>query len=483
MGRRGSARRFAYLVTRRPARRTPRPDAPSRTQRLPESVQTLTIERIAAGGDGVARADGLAVFVPRTAPGDVAQVAYVSHARHGRGRVLQILTPSVHRIAPACAHYERDRCGGCQLQHLDAASQQDARRHIVQDTLRRIGKRDVPLPSLETGDEWGYRSRLTLTLRRKGHGWMGGLHPHDDASRIFALETCLIAHPLLVAVWQNIRVLLREASPAVPTVTANSPTGASLRLSLRLDSEAAVAGQVAVQLVFEGGREWPDQAEWVEAAQRADSRVRGVWWTPERQPTMKEGARGAVVAPTADYLPQAREALAFAQVNAGIAARLRDVVFEGVQRFAPRRVLDGYAGTGTLSERLARAGVPVIAVEADPAGAESAARRLAQVGDEGVRSRVVCDLMERAIASLETPVDVVVLNPPRRGVHADVTSWLEAPAQRQVRGVVYVSCDPATLARDLSRLPSWRVEQVQCFDMFPQTAHVETVCVLHRENT
>lgn len=474
-------------MKRRPPRKAARAAAPSRTQRLPEAVQTLSIDRIAAGGDGVGRADGLAVFVPRTAPGDVAQVAYVTHARHGRGRILQLLTRSPHRVAPSCVHYERDRCGGCQLQHLDADAQQAARRQIVQDTVQRIGRREIPLPTLDTGESWGYRSRLTLTLRRSGARWIGGLHAHDDPTRVFALETCLIAHPALVSAWGSIRSLLRQGTlslPAVPDERAGAP---SLRLSLRLDGDiganaTADPAERGVQVVIEGGSVWQQQAEWTEAVRRADARVQGVWWTPSVTGDAGAATRRDQPGPVADYLPQAREALAFAQVNAAIAARLRDMVFEAVQQLAPMRVLDGYAGTGLLAERLALSGVPVVAVEADAVGAESAAARLAQAGDAGSRSRVVCDLMERAVAAPDMAVDVVVLNPPRRGVHADGTSWLESQAQRRVRGVVYVSCDPATLARDLARLPSWRVERVHCFDMFPQTAHVETVCVLHREN-
>lgn len=468
--------------SRKPGRRNLHAHDRSRSSRLPESVETLTIERIAAGGDGVARANGMAVFVPRTAPGDVAQVAYVSHARHGRGRVLQLLNASSARVEPQCRHYEHDRCGGCQLQHLDVATQRAARQAIVQETLRRIGKREVPLPPLDSGEAWGYRSRLTLTLKRKGQSWIGGLHPHDDPTRIFALETCHIAHPLLVAVWENVRVLLRRSELSLPRAGGAVP--ASLRLSLRLESEADGGTGDGVQLVLEGGTEWPGESAWVEAAQRADHRVRGVWWTADRSAPGADLSRVSATAPTIDYAPQAREALAFAQVNADVAARLRDAVYEAVLQFGPALVIDGYAGVGRLSERLVHAGVPVIAVEADSAGAERAAARLHEAGTAAAaRSRVVCDLMERALTSFDQPADVVVLNPPRRGVHADVTTWLEAPAQRALRGVVYVSCDPATLARDLARLPSWRVERVQCFDMFPQTAHVETVCVLHRENT
>ena len=487
--------------SRRPARGAARRDTGGRTQRLPESAEVITIDRIAAGGDGVGRAGGMAVFVPRTAPGDVAQVAYVAHARHGRGRVLQLLTPSPHRVTPACVHYERDRCGGCQLQHLDAPTQREARRHIVQDTLAGIGRRDIPLPVLVHGAEWGYRGRLTLTLRRRGQGWVGGLHPHDDPTRVFALDSCLIAHPTLGQVWASVRSLLRAPEPALPTVAlaqGRVEPAESLRLSLRLDEDGAAGEPPGVQLVLEGGNSWPQQEAWTAAVRAAEPRVRGVWWTRQRRTpepgTDRSGAgastrgrgRGSEAAEVAvEYAPQAHEALAFAQVNADVARALREYVYDAVQRFGPRRVVDGYAGTGALSARLVEAGVSVVAVEADAAGAEAAVARLRATTAAPDRTaaavRVVCDLMEHALQTIDERVDVVVLNPPRRGVHPDVTAWLESPAQRGVAGLVYVSCDPATLARDLARLPSWCVAEVRCFDMFPQTAHVETVCVLRRE--
>lgn len=460
----------------------------ARSSRLPESVGTLTIDRIAAGGDGVGRLDGLAVFVPRTAAGDVVQVAYVTHARHARGRVLQVLTPSPDRVTPLCVHYERDRCGGCQLQHVALEAQRDARRQIVKDTLSRIGKRDVPLPELIAGVAWEYRSRLTLTLLRRSSGWVGGLHPHDDPVRVFALDECHIAHPTLVAVWHAVRALIRSTEVRLPAVD-------TLRLAIRLDSadesertgsgEGDDASRVTVALVVEGGTVWPDQEAWTAAALKADGRISGVWWTPERV-TDRADARGGAPAEASvvEYAPQAREALAFAQVNPVVATALREYVYAAVQGFAPSMVIDAYAGTGPLAARVFAGGVSVVAIESDRAGAEAATAHLQAQSGGAATARVVCDVVERALPTLSraaVPADVVVLNPPRRGVHADVTDWLEADAQRDLRGIVYVSCDPATLARDLARLPSWRVSAVQCFDMFPQTAHVETVCVLHRE--
>lgn len=469
-----------------------------------EAVATITIDRIAAGGDGVGRLDGLAVFVPRTAPGDTAQIAYRVHGRLGRGRVLQRLASSPERVDAACAHYDADHCGGCQLQHLDSASQRAARQHIVQDSLARIARREIALPSLTSGVEWGYRGRLTLTLQQKGGRWIGGLHPHDDARRIFPLEQCPIAHPALVAVWHLVRSQVKHHV---------MPSATPLRLSLRLDPNASSSTSgVDVAVVVQGGMTWAASGEFAASvlkasrvananviAQADTPRISSVWWTNDQGVTAWCGGDRTASAPTADletaddslqtpqvdFAPSATEALAFAQVNQEVADALRSRVFAAVTAFHPARVLDAYAGTGPLAEQLALAGVDVVAIESDRAGANAALARMA-THDANVRQRVrvVCDLVERALptgsgSGSSTLPDVVVVNPPRRGVDARVTAWLDA-APSTVRGVVYISCNPATLARDLSRMTSWTIAQVECFDMFPQTAHVETVCVLRR---
>ncbi len=464
-------------------------DAVGRQRLRAESVATIRIESIAAGGDGVGRVDGLACFVPRTAPGDVAQVALQAHARHARGRVLQLLESSPTRVAPQCRHYDGDRCGGCQVQHLDVEAQRDARLTIVHDALRRIGKRDVPRATLISGASWAYRGRLTLTLKPRGTTWVGGLHPYDDASRVFALEECSIAHPSLVAAWHAVRALARGLPKAV-----------SLRVALRRVAFGAKAGVAeatggsavaAIAIVIGGGTAWPEAQEWGRSLVRLHDAIVAVWW--ERD----DGERVALAGITdgggdaadwtpadvgadrdaVDVGPDATEALAFAQVNEEVAQALRTFVVEHVGALAPTHAIDAYAGVGILSQLLATPGVRVTAIESDAEGAKQASRRLAL----SIGSRVVCDTVESAL-SAALPADVVVLNPPRRGVDAQVTARLADAAGDGVRGIVYVSCDPATLARDLSRLPSWRIAALRCFDMFPQTAHVETVCVLVPES-
>ena len=132
-------------------------------------VVTLDIESIASGGDGVARTDGLVVFVPRTAPGDRVVARISTKGRLARGVVERIEQPAATRVAPACIHYDRDRCGGCQLQHITRDAQHEAKRAIIRDSIRRIGKRDVELPPLHAGaNAWRYRRKLPLALRRDG---------------------------------------------------------------------------------------------------------------------------------------------------------------------------------------------------------------------------------------------------------------------------------------------------------------------------
>ncbi len=335
-----------------------------------------------------------------------------------------------------------------------------------------------------SGAEWGYRGRLTLTLRARGGTWIGGLHPFDDASRVFALEECAISDPMLVAAWHAVRAVARGL-----------PEAGALRLAFRRIVPSDHDAASAVVLVVIGGTVWPESGAWAAALLRAHRALAAIWWEcddGERQALAVRGDSHAVPRERADdggvdsqFLssptddgPQADEALAFAQVNAEVALALRAYVLQRVETFAPSHVVDGYAGVGVLSELLQQAGIRVTAIEADLAGAAEARKRLRGY----VGTQVIADTVEEALASV-LPADVVVLNPPRRGVDVRVTALLATAATLGVRGIVYVSCDPATLARDVARLPSWRIAALRCFDMFPQTAHVETVCVLVPEAT
>lgn len=455
-----------------------------------EEVAEANISGIASGGDGVARVDGLAVFVPRTAPGDTVQLSFVKRGRLGRGRVLRLINKSPDRVEPRCIHYDADNCGGCQLQHLSIEAQRTARQHIVQETLQRLGKRSIQVPSIVSGKEWNYRSRLTLTLNQNGAEWVGGLRRYDDPSKVFALTACEISHPLLVDTWRLMKDLLDTGELRLPGCD-------QLRLSFRLESDTRVA------IVIIGGQTWSQSERWMSRLSRIPY-VNSVWWESGRSvesgnmnvagSSLAAGAGDSRIIGGGNYdtaiesleaqEPDSNEVLAFAQINSEVARALRTHVLESVLGFTPNLVIDGYAGTGVLTEALIEANCHVVAVESDPVGAQGIMKRAQTMGTAAMaKVEVLCDLMERAVEKLDAckaVADVVVVNPPRRGLDLRVAAWLERIAQRGSSALIYVSCDPATLARDLTRLPSWKIVSVRCFDMFPQTAHVETVCVLQR---
>lgn len=421
-----------------------------------ETVSEATpvrIESLAAGGDGVGRfADGMAVFVPRAAPGDLVAIAAVQRRRrHARATRWRLVEAGGDRVEPRCAHFTRDGCGGCQWQHLSAEAQMAAKARIVGDALRRIGRLDVPDPPLVPSPRaFGYRATLTLTVRWLPGGPVAGFHGYDEPGRVFGLDRCEIAREGVGALWAAVR-------PALATL----PRGADVRLKLRVASDGGL------HLVVSGGEgggggggAWTSPGPLADAA-AASGLAATVWWEPTG------GALRRMAGPPAD-----RAAVAFAQVNPEVAGLLRDAVLAALPSPAGGRALDLYAGTGEVALALAALGWEVAAVEINAA---AVARTTERARTEGVSVRALAARVEDAVAGL-LPARLVVANPPRTGLDERVTAALAAgPPDR----LIYVSCDPATLARDLRRLGADRLRlSVTCYDMFPQTSHVETVAVL-----
>lgn len=412
---------------------------------------TVTIDRIAAGGDGVARHDGMVVFVPRAVPGDVAVVALVRHRTFARGKILELLQSSPDREAAPCQHYERDRCGGCQLQGLKYPSQLAIKGELIRDALVRIGKQSIASVTVTPSpDVWHYRNTLTLALQRdrlRPSGWRAGMYVAGESTRVFELSDCLIAMP---AVMDGFHQLMNAAE--------HLPRSAALRVTIRVLQAGGLA------LTIEGGAQWKQAA--IDALVAAVPAVHAVWWVRDDE----------VRALRFDRRTVQEAGASFAQVNPRVAAMLRDRVVELVEALSPAAVVDAYAGSGALSARLLRAGRTVTAIELDQEASAVAGNALRDDPLARVLTGRVEHLLPHAL-----PADVVVLNPPRAGVDAVVPPLISNPASL-VRRVIYVSCDPATLARDIARFGAgWRVTAVQGFDMFPQTSHVETVCTIDRE--
>jgi 23S rRNA (uracil1939-C5)-methyltransferase len=410
----------------------------------------LRIERLAAGGDGVARNEGAVIFIPRTAPGDRVRAQVEMRRRFGRGRLEAVLAPGPDRIEAPCPHYRVDDCGGCQLQHMSYRAQLEAKRGIIRDAMVRIARRDVDLPAIHaSATEWRYRRKLTMAMRRQSSGeWIIGLRPYDDPDTIFDLHDCPITSERVLAIWRRIAA-----------AHAHYPDEAALRASVQV-TEAGVA------VTMEGGHHWPARAEFFAAIPEATT----LWWKPPHRLRMLVARRDV---PAADHGADSVASASFAQVNADVGRALHERILALTLRHSPRTVVDGYAGSGATAVPLARTGARVTAIELDR-DAAAACGALLMEPSRSVAGRVE-DHLGRAL-----PADVVLLNPPRGGVDARVAQILQEAAEAP-RAIIYTSCDPATLARDVARMPRYQIASLQAFDMFPQTAHVETVCELIRD--
>jgi 23S rRNA (uracil1939-C5)-methyltransferase len=414
---------------------------------------TLTIESIAAGGDGVARHDGMVVFVPRAVPGDVVAVSLVRHRTFARGRILEHVVQSVDREAAPCPHFTRDSCGGCQLQGIRYPAQLAIKAELIRDALVRIGKQSIGTVSVTASPEpWRYRNALTLALQRdrlRPSGWMAGMHVAGQPGQLFPVDECLLAAQAVRDGWQQ-----------VMAVAEHLPRAAALRVTVR---ELGAGG---LALTVEGGSQWKQAA--IESLAAGVHDLQAVWWVRDDEVRALRFDRRTV-----------KEAGAsFAQVNSAVAALLRARVAAQVDAVSPASVVDAYAGSGALSAVLMREGRRVTAIELDPDASAVAGAALRS----DPLSRVLTGRVEHMLP-YALPADVAVLNPPRAGVDSTVPPMLSADTSG-VRRIVYVSCDPATLARDIVRFgAAWRLTAAEGFDMFPQTAHVETVCTMDREGT
>ena len=407
----------------------------------PQAETVVTIERIAAGGDGVGRwPDGRVVFVPRTAPGDRVAVSLVlDRPRYLKGELRRVVEPGPHRVTPSCAHYDDDQCGGCQLQHLNESAQNAAKRTIVGDALRRLAGLEVDDPPIEGTDEpWDYRRKITLS--RVGTTSFG-FHRRQPLGSVFPLGHCRVAAPSLMKMWQVLK-----AHPEVIPSRAD-------RLSLREDGTGG--RHLVAHGVAPGG--WPE-AEACAALLESAGIEASVWLVDAADDAMQVAGPEATVA-----------GLAFEQVNPAMGARVRRDAVALLGPVDGRHVWDLYAGIGQTASLLAQAGATVSCVELAGAAVRSAPEQAGVRWFEGPAETVAPGL---------DPPDLVITNPPRTGMGKDVIEALLAAAPERI---VYLSCDPATMARDIKRLAGgFVVTGVTAYDLFPQTAHVEAVTLLER---
>jgi len=421
---------------------------------LTEVRAEVDIRSIGAGGVGVGNlADGRVVFVPRSAPGDRVRIRLTREKeRWARGRLEAVLNPSPDRRTPPCPLY--DQCGGCALQHISYEEQLRWKGRIVGDAIRRIGGRRTEDPQVAgSPTEFDYRNKLSLAFRRsRGGRIVAGFHALDAPDTVLDVHgECLLPVEPLRSLW----IRLREGWGPGGSLL---PEGRELRLTLR--AEDPHEGTILI----EGGKGGGNP----EALLSAVAGLTSIWWqSPGGEVRHLAGARAVRVAWMEETVELAGGA--FLQVNSAAGQLLHRFVHQRAGEGDPQRVLEGYCGTGALGRALAREGREVVGIELDPLAAGEALR------DSPPTFQVVEGPVEDHLAD-HLPADLVLLNPPRSGLDEGVSETLR---RRPTGRLIYISCDPATLARDLKRMGShYRIETLQCFDLFPQTSHVETVAIL-----
>lgn len=418
-----------------------------------------TIGELSPSGEGVAIVDfggeRRAVLVPGVAHGERVRVEADLSRRPARGRVLQVLEPSPARVEPVCRHLAA--CGACDWMHLSAEAQAEAHAAIVAGVLPSPGGAGVAVTTHAAPRALGYRTRARVHVEARGERVVVGMHgrrSHDPVP----VSACVVLEPILDAARGALGAWLAGArGRGEASLSLGSPDEAPRRAVLDLTWRGELPGEVFGRL---------ERA----VSERAIAGAR-VFAGDVRVPATIGDATPWIVG--ADGAPLRLAPGGFSQAGEDGNAALARHVATLARDLAPPRstAIELYAGAGNLTVLLAR-DLDIVAVEADAAACDAARANLAA---RGLSARVVA--RDAAEHSIPRGAKLVVLDPPRTGAR-DVARAL---AERPVPAIVYVSCDPPTLGRDLAALAAaYDIRGVDTFEMFPQTSHVETVVALVR---
>ena len=405
----------------------------------------LQLDAMAHGGSAIGRHEGRAIFVPYAIPGERVRVEIAEdRGRFATARLVEVLAPSPARVAPPCPYFGQGKCGGCQWQHIDYAVQARIKGLVVLDQFQRIGKFGSPpvLEPLPDSRGWEYRNHALFRTDPDGH--LGFLS--SESHSVCPVTDCMIVHPLLSGllnsldmVYPDIEWLEMRAGTATGDLMLVLQTRDDELPSLEVDFPVSIAqvlhDDAVVPLI---GLDYITES------------VRG---------------REFRISPTSFY-----------QVNSMQAAQLVSTVLEAVAPEPDEHILDAYCGVGLFAAFLSAEAGQVTGIELNPSAAHDAHHNL--VGAENVR--ILEGSVEAVLRESSDTFDAAVIDPPRAGLELEALDRLASctPAR-----IVYVSCDPATLARDCRRFANhgYTLEWVQPIDLFPQTYHIEAVALLSKD--
>ncbi|MDR3560048.1 MAG: 23S rRNA (uracil(1939)-C(5))-methyltransferase RlmD [Negativicutes bacterium] len=444
----------------------------------------IDITGLGHSGEGVGRNEDFTVFIPQALPGERVQATITEVKKnYAKGRLRKVITPAPHRVQPRCSIF--DRCGGCQLQHLDYAGQLAAKRQAVIDAVTRIGKlADVLVhPTIGAEDPWFYRNKMQFPVGISGGKLAVGCFAQGTHA-IIDTDRCFIQHEVNNTIANAVRQLLAELG--IPPYDEQRGRGVVRHVLGRV---GAATGEVMVVLVT-ATADLPHR-EAIIARLREDipglvSIVHNI--NPLRtnvilgRKTRTLWGKDTITDRLGDFTFHI-SALSFFQVNTAQAKVLYEKAVEYAGLSGTETVVDAYCGTGTITLFLARSAKKVYGIEVVAAAVEDARRNAIENGVNNVEF-IVGDAVEVMPALFDRGVrpHAVVVDPPRAGCDPQV---LETFIRMQPERIIYVSCNPASLARDLALLDGhgYITQEIQPVDMFSHTHHIECVVRVERKHT
>ncbi len=404
----------------------------------------VRIDNPAYGGDGVGRLpDGRVVFVPYTIPGELVKVRLVEEkARHATAALVEVLEPSPDRVIPRCPHFST--CGGCHYQHVNYPAQLNAKAGILKEQLERIGGlRGIPDVEMHTSPEpWNYRNTIQFHITPEGK--LG--FQKARSNQPFAIRECHLPMESINRIWPQIEV---EPIPSLE------------RMSLRVGMDEEV------MLILES------------------SDPQAMEFSVEDLPVsiVRVGGYGSLILAGSDYIimevlgrPYKVSANSFFQVNQYQAHAMVTHIIDHLPITSEMTIVDAYCGVGLFSAFLAPKVKRLVGIEVSPSACEDFSSNL----DEFEQVELYEAPVEDVLGSVMFNADMIILDPPRAGLGAKT---IERVLGQGATHLTYVSCDPATLARDGKQLAAggYSLSSLALFDMFPQTYHIESISLWEKK--
>jgi len=450
----------------------------------------LTAENIAGGGEGIGSFNGFKIFVENLLPGETAKVRLIEvRKQYARGRIVEITDRSAERVIPACKYFEE--CGACQMQHIDYGAQLRYKTGIVKDAVKKIAglSEDIVLEIIPSELKWGYRNKMQFPVKqaagkKSGKSKISMGYYRKGTHDVVDIEDCPVLYPSLNRIAGALRQVFNEYGASV----FDEDSGRGL-LRHVLSRAAFGTGEHSVTFVI-NERHFPGSNKLITRFFEVlgkDVKISNISFNSNTRKTNVILGDTTKTILGKDHIIEKLEGLefeispdSFFQINPVQAAVLFRTALKLADLKGSETVLDLYCGTGAISLYMARHAKRLYGVEEIRAAISDAKKNAARNKINNAVFR--CDTVERQIKKLSSEgikADVVVLDPPRAGCDIQVLEYISGFMPEKI---IYVSCDPATLARDIKVLSGkYSVDVIQPVDMFPQTAHVECVAKLSRK--